>query len=190
MPDQENTNALTTIIKVLTPLKSEDRRRTVDAAMLFLGETARAAATARHAGKVDGEQEVHGSGYVPTARAEGWMTKNGVSAEELEQVFHFNDDGTFDIHDVPGESNKEKTLNTYVLTGLGKLLSSNDRSFDDEMARSFCKKIGCYDIANHNATLKRKGAELSGDKRRGYTLTSVGVKRGAVLVKELASWAK
>jgi hypothetical protein len=38
--------------------------------------------------------------------------------------------------------------------------------------------------------LKRKGADLSGDKRRGYTLTSVGIKRGAALVKELAGAAK
>jgi hypothetical protein len=190
MPDQENTNALTTIIKALTPLKSEDRRRTVDAAMLFLGETAKTAAMGRHAGESGVGQEVDRGSFAPAARAEGWMKKYGVSAEELEQVFHFNDDGTFDIHDVPGKSNSEKTLHTYVLTGLGKFLSSNDRTFDDEVARSFCKKIGCYDIANHNATLKRKGADLSGDKRRGYTLTSVGIKRGAALVKELAGAAK
>jgi hypothetical protein len=105
-------------------------------------------------------------------------------------VFHFNDDGTFDIHDAPGKSKKEKTLNTYILTGVGKYLTTKTRDFDDSMARGFCESIGCYDPANHASHLKNKGSEFSGDKNKGYSLTNVGVKRGAALVKELAGAVK
>jgi hypothetical protein len=63
--------------------------------------------------------------------------------------------------------------------------------FENAMARGFCEKIGCYDQANHAVHLKKnKGGEFSGDKNKGYTLTSVGMKRGAALVKELAGAAK
>ena len=58
------------------------------------------------------------------------MQENHVSEEQLEQVFHFQN-GTFDLLDAPGDSKKEKTLNAYTLTGLGKYLSSTDRNFDD-----------------------------------------------------------
>jgi hypothetical protein len=186
MPDTDTTNALTTIIKALTPLKSNERHRIVDAAMLFLGETS--VSTERGAEAADAQKEVGDGNYPAGART--WMKQNGVSAEELDMVFHFGSDGTFDIHDAPGKSKKEKTLNTYILTGLGRYLTTSERGFEDSLARGFCETIGCYDPANHAAHLKDKGAEFSGDKSKGYTLTNVGVKRGAALVKEVAGAAK
>jgi hypothetical protein len=195
MSDTE-TDALTQIIKVLMPLKSEDRRRAVAAAMLFLGESAEPAPagsgssaerrTAAPAAAVNGAGD---GDYPPAARK--WMEQNGVSSEDLEQVFHFNGDGSFDIiHDAPGKSMRERTLNTYVLTGVGKLMTSNDRMFVDSMARDFCVKTGCYDKPNHSTYLRNKGAELSGERGKGYILTTVGMKRGAALVKELAGAGK
>jgi hypothetical protein len=193
MPDTETTNAetanaLMTIIKVLTPLKSEVRRRTVDAAMTYLGEVTKAAPTETKAGAA-GARERAGDENYPAA-ASKWMERHGISDEELDQVFHFNKDGSFAIHDAPGRSKKEKTLNAYILTGLGKYLTTNDKAFDDAPARAFCEDIACYDPANHAVHLKHKHPEFSGDKKKGYTLTNVGVKRGAELVKELAGAAK
>jgi hypothetical protein len=118
------------------------------------------------------------------------MQQYSVSPEELDQVFHFKGDGIFDIHDAPGKSKKEKTLNTYILTGVGRFLITNNREFDDQTVRGFCETIGCYDRANHAAYMKAKGPEFSGDKKKGYSLTNVGVKRGATLVKEVAATAK
>jgi hypothetical protein len=194
MSDTETTDALTQIIKVLTPLKSEDRRRTVAAAMLFLGETAEptpaGGAPAERKTAAAGAGNGAGDSSYPAA-ASKWMEQQGISSEELDRVFHFKDDGTFDIHDVPGKSRRVKTLNTYILTGVGKSLVSNDRTFPDSMARDFCEKIGCYDKANHAAHLKNhKGAEFSGDKNKGYSLTNIGMKHGAALVKELAGAAE
>lgn len=182
MASTDTTSALTSIINILTPLTSEDRHRTVNAAMLFLGETVKAPGPA-------GTGKGVGEGSNPGAVG-AWMTQYGVSQDQMDQVFHFNNDGSFSIHDAPGRSKKEKTLNTYILTGLGKFLMTNDRAFDNSMARGFCETIGCVDPGNHAAYLKNKGPEFSGDKNKGYSLTNVGVKRGAALVKELASAAK
>jgi hypothetical protein len=109
----------------------------------------------------------------------------------LDHAFHFNGDGTFAIHNVPGKSRREQTLNVYVLTGLGQFLRSGDRAFDNAMARGFCEKLGCYDPNNHSKFLTgNRISEFTGDKSKGYTLTNVGMKRGAALVKELAGTAE
>jgi hypothetical protein len=67
---------------------------------------------------------------------------------------------------------------------------TGDRGFQDSSARSLCEILGCYDGPNHAKYLKAKGADFSGDKTKGYSLTKVGEKRAAELVKELAGAAK
>jgi hypothetical protein len=184
---EATTTALMTIISVLTPLSSEERHRTVDAAMLFLGETAKVPERKREIAAERGARGGTGEDY--RENIQKWMEKYSVSPEEFDQVFHFRDDGTFDIHGAPGRSKKEQMLNTYILTGLGKFLTTSERTFDDATARGFCDTIGCYDAANHAVHIKNKGPEFSGDKKKGYSLTNVGVSRGAALVKELAGGA-
>jgi hypothetical protein len=185
MTNNKNTEALTKVIEALDPLDADERNRILSAVTAYFGWTASAAGSKTPGAKTPGV----GNGD-RDASIKQWMDRNGVSDHQLEQVFHFNGDGTFDIHDVPGSNNKAKTLNTYVLTGLGTYLATNSKAFTDDAARQFCKKIGCLDQNNHAATLKDKGAEFSGDKKKGYELTSVGMKRGADLVKELAGASK
>lgn len=72
-----------------------------------------------------------------------------------------------------------------MLVGIAKLLSSGDPSFDDKSARALCETSGCYDSANHAASLRDKGNEFTGTKDKGWTLTTPGLKRGAILIKEL-----
>jgi hypothetical protein len=185
-----DTNALMKIIEVLKPLASEERHRAVEAALTFLGEkTTKAAEPAgKKPTKADDEEDTGGQ-YSPEARK--WMKQHNISEEELEQVFHFREEGGFVIHDVPGKSGKDKMLNTYTLTGVGTFLTTSQRGFDDATARGFCETIGCYDKANHASHLKKaKHPEFTGDKSKGYTLTNPGLKRGAALVKELASKAE
>jgi len=179
------TKALTTIIGALTPLSSEERHRIVNAAMMFFGEPnvspkqkALSGAKEETADEaLDGDRALHVS---------QWMKQNSVSGEELDQVFHFNEDGSFDLLDAPGGSKKEQTLNTYILTGLGNYLASKERMFNDATARAFCDTVGCYDQANHAVYLKSRGPEFTGDKNKGFSLTNPGIKRGAALVKEVA----
>ena len=118
-----------------------------------------------------------------------WMQQNDISPEELDRVFHFQANG-FDIHGAPGKSKREQTLNAYILTGLGVFLTTDERKFTDAMARGFCETIGCFDSPNHAKYRKKKVTEFSGDKSRGYSLSNVGLKRGAMLVKELAGHAR
>jgi hypothetical protein len=186
MTDTNTTTALTTIIEALKPLGSDDRRRIVDAAMTFLGETTKRTPAEPASGA--GEDADHES-YPPAVS--GWMRQNGISPDEVDRVFQFKD-GSFEIHDAPGGSNKKKkSVNTYILTGVGKYLTTDSRTFEDAMARQFCETVGCYDPNNHSHTIKHNGApEFTGDKKKGYSLTNVGLKRGAALVKELASAAK
>jgi hypothetical protein len=177
---------LTAIIKLLEPLSSAQRQRTVAAAMMFLGEAAlqkpkqEASGGGSSRDSKEGESEGDYSAHITK-----WMKQNEVSAEELDQVFHFNGDGTYDLLHAPGNSKKEQTVNTYILTGLGKYLAVNDRSFEDATARSFCDKIGCFDKSNHAAHIKNQ-PEFTGDKSKGYSITNPGIKRGAALVKEVA----
>jgi hypothetical protein len=186
MAPTDTADPLMTIINALKPLKSDERHRAVDAAMTYLGETKKApAAEARETAPEGGGDESY-----PVA-ANRWMKQNGVSPDELDQVFLFNGDGSFDIHSAPGKSKREQTLNTYILTGVGQFLATNTKTFADKLARGFCESIGCLDAANHAAHIKNyTGSEFSGSKSKGYTVTNVGLKRGAALVKELASTAK
>ena len=185
MPEAETPSALTKIIDILKTVKSKERRRTVEAAMTYLGEATKPASDERKTSAASTADD----GNYPAAAGQ-WMKKYGISAEELDQAFHFNDDGNFSIQDAPGRSKKKKTLNTYVLTGLGEYLSRGSKAFADFTARGFCEDIACYDAANHAVHLKSKHPEFSGSKKKGYVLTNVGVKRGAALVKELAGAAK
>jgi hypothetical protein len=156
--------------------------------MLFLGERPEVLSAGQKVATSGASNDASGGTY--SAAINTWMRQNALSSEEVGQVFHFKDDGSFDIHDVPGTSKKDKTLNTYILAGVGTFLMKNERAFDDATARGFCERLGCYDRANHAAHLKAKHPEFSGDKKKGYSLTHPGVKRGAELVKELTGSAK
>lgn len=178
------TKALTRLIDALKPLTSEERHRTVGAAMMFLGETVAAQRKAAEAAAADNDDDAD-SQYSPYITK--WMKQYGVSSDELDQVFHFGPENSFDLLHAPGKWKKEQTLNTYILTGLGHYLAtSGDRNFDDGSARAFCERIGCYDQANHASHLKNKGPEFTGEKSRGYSLTNPGIRRGAALVKEIS----
>jgi hypothetical protein len=182
-----DTKVLTTLIEVLEPLTSEDRQRNVRAAMTYLGETVKSSPGKPNDGADKGSDDNDYEGFSEAGRR--WMAENKVSPDQLDRVFHLKADGTFDLLNAPGTYKKEQTLNTYTLTGLGTYLANGERAFDDATARKFCVKIGCYDSANHSYTIKgNKGGEFSGDKK-GYTITNIGLKRGAELVKELAGSA-
>lgn len=184
----DTTTALTAIINALKPLSSEERHRTVNAAMTFLGEASQSMRSERKPPADDVGDDAGEASYSPAITR--WMKQNDISTEDLEHVFQLNGDGTFDILDVPGKSKREQTLNAYVLTGLGTLLTTGGKAFTDAAARRYCDDLGCYDQANHAAYLSGKGSELSGDKNRGFSLPTPGMKRAAVLVKEIAGAAK
>jgi hypothetical protein len=115
------------------------------------------------------------------------MKQNGVTEDNLSHVFHI-DGGAAEViaGEAPGKSDKEKTLNAFVLTGLAEFLQTGDPKFDDKAARALCKKLGCFGEGNHATYMKDRGNLLGGSKEGGWTLTGPGLKAGAELIKGMA----
>jgi hypothetical protein len=175
------TDIVGTIVDELTPLTSEERQRVIQASLTLLGE--QPLTSLRSVG--EREEEDGDIDQVPI-RARTWMKQNGLSMEQLQQVFHKGDEGIDIIaSEMPGRSTKEKVRSAYVLVGIAQLLSSGDSRFDDKLARSLCETLGIYDPTNHTKYLKG-GNELAGTKDKGWTLTAPGQKRGAAIVAELS----
>ncbi len=181
---QKTAEIVARVVDLLTPLGSEDRQRVVQASLTLLGETA-----TRASGAEDLDSNDVVAGDMPV-RARTWMQKNGVTADEIQEVFHFTNEGVEVIaSEMPGRNASEKTLNAYVLTGLAKLFADGSPTFEDKAARTLCETSGCYDNTNHSKYVKNKGNAFSGSKSKGWTLTAPGLNRGATLVKELGKAA-
>jgi len=182
MAKANQTEILAKLIDLLTPLKSEERQRMVNASLTFLGDQVsgqiKSAEMRTEVGDDNDDLNL-------PIRARAWVRQIGLTSEQLQQVFHFAD-GKVDViaSDIPGSSAKVKTVNAYVLAGLAKYLASGDLKFDDKLARSVCATSGCYDNTNHATYLKAKGNLFTGSKE-GWAMTSPGLKHGAELVKAL-----
>ncbi len=170
-------DALTKVVETLNPLTSEERNRVVRAAMVLLGEVSPTVGADEPEGGIEG--------LSPRARV--WMKQNSITADHLQQVFHLSD-GVAEViaPQLPGRNKKEQTYSAYIITGIGQLLLTGNASFDDKMARALCERAGCYDSANHSATLRNRGNEFTGTKDKGWTLTAPGLARGAEIIKDLS----
>jgi hypothetical protein len=171
------------IIALLQPLSSDERRRTVQASLILLGEAG-----------ASSKDDLEGKGNADTSdsdlpkRVKIWIQQNSLTKEDLEQVFHFGENSVDVIAStIPGKTEKDKTLNAYVLAGLSSFLLTGEPKFEDAIARSLCQSAGCYGATNHATYLKSRGNEFTGSKDSGWTLTNPGLKRGAALVKEIAA---
>ncbi len=181
-------DATSKIVALLEPLESDERHRAIEASLTILegesrngGSSSGGSATVVTSG-ASAKHDAEASGL--PQRAQSWMKQNGLGAKQVEQVFDTTNGEI--IGAVPGNSKKEKTLNTYVLVGISGLLKTGNATFDDKTARIVCQNVGCYDGPNHAATMGAKGNELSGSKDKGWNLTAPGLKCGADLVKQIA----
>ena len=176
--------AATKIVELLTPFDSDERKRAVQAAMTLLGESPISPPNNQS------RREHADDGTLPL-RAQSWLHQNGVGSDQLEQVFHTDGESAEVIAaSIPGKTDKERTLNAYVLTGIARLVGTGDPSFDDKNARQVCKNLGCYNDTNHASYIKDKGNRIAGSKNQGWKLTAPGLAHGASLIKELASSPK
>lgn len=186
MTNKKTTEVVVEIVELLTPLDSPERARAIKAALVLLDEPLPADSARCNTGNGTAALDDGGETSTLPARARTWMKQNGISLEELLQVFHL-EDGKADViaGEIPGKNKKEKTYNAYILTGLAKLLSVGIPAFDDKAARGLCESSGCYDQPNHSVTIKERGNEFTGTKEKGWTLTAPGLKRAGALVKEM-----
>ena len=174
----QSMKALSGVIELLNPVTQEERLRILRAAAAFFGEASLPVERA--------SEEVSGDLHDLPPRARLWMRQNSLADEQLEQVFHFSNEGVEVIApQMPGKNKKEQTYNAYMVMGIAQLLQSGDASFDDKSARALCERSGCYDSANHSAHLRDRGNEFTGSKEKGWTLTAPGLKRAAEIIKEM-----
>lgn len=187
MANKNITETMTEMVNLLSPLKSDDRQRVIQAAMTLLGESpiAPAGKTASR------EEEAHVlTGDLPS-RAKVWTRQNGISVDAIDQVYQVDGESVEVIAgSVPGNSKKEQTLNAYVLAGISRLLASGEPSFDDKLARSLCDTFGCYDPTNHATHMKGKGNRFAGSKTTGWKLTGPGLTHAAALIKQMTKSAQ
>ncbi|MBK8009409.1 MAG: hypothetical protein IPK23_14055 [Rhizobiales bacterium] len=156
------------VVSLLTPLSSEERKRAVAAALMILGEGAQPVV-------LDGGEDdnVGGTASAMSARARSWAKQNKLSDDELQQVFDISGAEVAIIAaEIPGKNTAEKTVNSYVLSGVSSFLLSGDPSFTDKAGRDTCEALGCYDYTNHAKYMKAKGNKFSGTKDKGETHSS------------------
>lgn len=182
------TDATAKVHAILEPLSSDERRRVTQAAMILLGEDARAVSATPPTSSPKASAQPPTDGIedpvdfpVPAQR---WMSKHNLARERLEQFFHFDDNSVKPI-ELPGNVKglREKTINTYLTLGAAALLQAGKPSFSDEDARNQCKEFGCYDMPNHAKHLKCFGNQIAGSKSKGWKLTAPGLVAAAHVLK-------
>jgi hypothetical protein len=186
------TQATTQVFEILEPFESPERLKIIRAALLLLGTDESQAGSGispprRVEDSAGGERREFDEdlgGVSPKGRR--WMTQHGITVEQIEECFHVAEAQV--VAEVPGASDREKTVNCYLLTGIASLLKTGEPRFEDAAARALCEHEACYDATNHSKYIKF-GNLASGDKAKGWTLLAPGLKTAAALVQKLATHA-
>ncbi len=175
------------VVDVLTAFNSEERLRIVRASLTLLGDDFAAPSVSSHRSQGAGQAIEGGDQGIPEvhALAQQWMRKNGVTPEQLEHYFHFDQGKAIPISLAGNATTKrEQTVNAYLTVGLAHYLASGDATFTDADARKFCEQSGCYDNANHTKSVKGLQNRVTGSKSAGWKLTAPGLSAAAELIKQ------
>ncbi len=182
--------ALNTIVDALQPLQSPDRKRAVLGALHFLGEEWSSLPDRTPPSPEAGADVADSATDSFEHAVQAWMKKNDLSADDVEQVFAFEDGKINIIADLPGKGKRENTIVIYTLMGVGIYLYTGQRKFSDDAAREACVQHNAYDSKHHAETMKDLKNELTGDKKSGWTITLPGLKKGASILKAIAATSK
>jgi|SRR5712664_165200 len=176
-------NAVSRIVTQLEDLTPEERKRAVDAALTVFGDVSQGSSSRAEptnpqgAGMEELPKGLSAAGLV-------WIKKNRVNQEQIEQAFHVEDGKvTLILGEAAGKSAREKTINTYLLTGVAAMLESGSAHFADETARTNCENLGCYDGNNHAKYMRDFGNKITGSKNAGWKLTGPGLAAAAAALK-------
>ena len=155
-------------------------------AKLF-SDIAREAGSDEHAGDDEGNQSENLIGQSQGGdRKARWMAQQNVTQDQIDHVFHFNGtDLDFIVSTIPGASNKDRSINIYILVGLRNTLVGKEGRFTDDEARGICTQYGVYDKNNHAKVLNSLKPEITGSKGTGWQLTAPGLAKAALLVKQM-----
>jgi hypothetical protein len=100
---------------LLEPVESADRRKAIKAALTMLDDETSVTndkAGERQSGGDDDSEESNEGDFNPKTRS--WMTRNKVTSDQLNHVFHIEGETVEIILDsVPGKNQKQQTINAY-----------------------------------------------------------------------------
>ncbi len=115
-----------------------------------------------------------------------WVQRNGITREQLDEVFHLVGD-TIDVtaSEIPGNGKKEMTANCYLLMGARGLLQFDEPKLNESDTLELCKRLTAYDKNNHTTFRKQVGNKVTGSKP-DFLLTGPGEKAAAELIKQMA----
>jgi hypothetical protein len=174
------------IFHLLEGLSSETRRNIIRASLMMLGESGTDGVASSPTLEATGGPAADPTLIGLSPKGASWIKHNGLTLSQVERVFDISNQGVSVIApQAPGNNDKQKTHNAYVLLGVSRLLASGEAAFEDKAARKVCEELGCYDSANHSVYMRDKGNVIAGSKKKGWKLTAPGLKHGAELVREL-----
>jgi hypothetical protein len=175
------------LYELLAPLSSDERINATRAALAMHGDDFPSIAPSYSSvsGPASDERGFPG-GKTFGPNAERWVRQNDLRYEDFDEIFDLTgSDVALLAADVPGNTKKDKTGGCYLLVGVANLLRSDEPLFYDEEAVEFCKYVGAYDANNHTANRKAIGNRIIGDRKRGFKLTSPGLREAASIIKSL-----
>jgi len=166
------TEAVTKIYEQLQGLDAEERLRAAKAALTMLGEFTDDSQFSQK--KKGQKEELPGDSF--SEKANTWIKKYAIKQEDLNEMFHL-DNGKVELilGKAIGDSNRQKTANTYLLTGVVAFLETGIPNFSDDIARGYCRHLGCYDSPNHSNYVKALENKVTGSKGSGWKLTAPGL---------------
>jgi hypothetical protein len=176
------------IYALLEPLLPADRMKAINAALTLLGDVPISGGGEAKPRDDQDEDQGHVDAAKVSSKGKSWMRKYKVTEDQLGEVFDLDDEAIQVIaDDVPGRSAKEKTINSYVVTGIGQYLKTGDVKFSDADARAVCKHIGCLNETNHSTYMDSRKNYFGGTKKTGWKLTAPGLKKGAELITAITN---
>lgn len=177
----------TKIYDLLEPLDGPTRTKVLQGALGMLGDAGAELSPLTPPGGSGKAPGGSPSTFATGPKGSAWLKKHSISDEMLEKVFHASNGQVELIANPPGSNMREQTINAYLLIGVQQLLQTDEPKFSEAAAVALCKRLGCYDTANHAMTRTRFGNKLTGTKEMGYTLTMPGLDQAAMLIKTPAA---
>ncbi|MGD9689481.1 MAG: hypothetical protein AB7K52_07255 [Phycisphaerales bacterium] len=177
---------VTKMVNELEGLKSdEERERAFAGARAVLGMAGAIPASSAVGGQSASESSSHDGAAIDGIASHGmtWVKRSGLSQGDIEKYFHIDGGKVTLIGEAIGKGKREQSINTYLLTGVASLLETGRAEFTDQTARDYCTQLGCYDPANHSATLSQFGNRITGSKAAGWKLTAPGLSVAAAMLK-------
>jgi len=172
------------VFEILKKFEPDEVNRVLDATQALMGK--KSFSSDDSSVPPDSEIDSEEIGKLPS-KVKVWMQQNKLKSEDIAKIFHFEDGkAELIVPRIPGKGKREKTLNVYILIGVGQFLLLGDSTFEDKTARDLCSAFQCFDDRHHAEYLEVKGIGLIGSKKNGWKLTIPGLTSGSMLIKEMS----